>query len=645
MAKVAFPGSFSSNSLPYERGASKVQGGATMKRKTPSELRDEQLKRRACPAKVDEPSASSSCSEKNNGGIVSNKKPDTSKIPRYIDTRVDDVYPARKPSNRLILLNRKENVKNVPANEQGVNMKNSSINSIVDSKSQPELTSSDTTPVLNASDKDGSAQTGSITRKCSQNTIHKVSNVSLGIEKSSGSKITKAITNMEALKTLGVREPLSVSHPHNESSARSGDLPSFSPGSLSMELSIPGRKIPLDFTLKTTMKLISSYSVKWCHRLINSSKFNGMTHSTSPVGCFENQNTLLLEDNSAAVALFSQSLHSWRYPQSSLPPSIISALTVSSAQGDMDFLLKRQLGWQDSFRNLYYMLRNNMCNIFYVCTPQFVVLFIGSDCTGKKKRTCNAYVSQSTRGLRSLLREHDISFSMPLCDSEAELASAEDMVELSEIENNSLGQARRLGSMLDVKDNSPQSLLAFSGNAIVHGLYDFLLNYRSFLSSLVGMDVPTLCAPILFRNASISVPEVKCKEMKMTNSLASLSRGPHLEDSESTKDSSAGVCYSIEIKDVILPPWVICGICASMGSEGRSFEASFTTEPASLGLNVALDTVFPKSDTERDTSKGLQENSLIFGIPEAVTSRSLRSAALRGLKYSDRSYTACLLPV
>lgn len=38
-------------------------------------------------------------------------------------------------------------------------------------------------------------------------------------------------------------------------------------------------------------------------------------------------------------------------------------------------------------------------------------------------------------------------------------------------------QTRRLGSLTD-GDNSPQSLLAFKGNENVHGLYDFLLNYR-----------------------------------------------------------------------------------------------------------------------------------------------------------------------
>ena len=38
-------------------------------------------------------------------------------------------------------------------------------------------------------------------------------------------------------------------------------------------------------------------------------------------------------------------------------------------------------------------------------------------------------------------------------------------------------QTRRLGSISDV-DNSPQSLLSFSGNKNVHALYDFMLNYR-----------------------------------------------------------------------------------------------------------------------------------------------------------------------
>lgn len=622
MAKVAVHGNLSSNSLPFERGVSKVV--PKMKRKTPSELRDEQLKRRSFAVTVDE------ASEKSNGGT---KKPDAFKTPRYIDTRVDEVYPARKSSNRLAMQYIKEKTKNRLASEQIGSQKNSSATYVGEPKSQPLLARTE------ASTEDGSAKSCTNTGKCSQNTFQTISDISLGIEKSAGSTISKGITNVEALKTLGAHEPPAVSHLPNDFSGKYGDHSSLHSGDFSMEFQIPGHKIPLDLTLKTNIKLLCSSSVKWCHRLMNSCEFNGMTRFTSQVG-FGNQKT---GSSSTTMASFSESLHSWTFPQSTLPPSVISALTVSAAYGEMDFLLKRQEMWEDSFRNLYYMLRKNKCNIFYVCTPQFVVMFTGTECVGKKKQVCNAYVSQSTRGLRSLLREQDISFSMPLCHSEAEQATAEDLVELLEIEKGRVGQTRRSVPSSDFKDNSPQSLLVFTGNQNVHGLYDFLLNYRSFLSSLIAVDVPVLYSPVLFRNASISVPEVKCKEMKR---VSSLSRGSDMEDNgESSKDSSPGICYIIEIKDTILPPWIVSAVCASMGSEQRGFEASFITEPISFGLNVALDTVTTISDTENDTSKESEEDDQTFGIPEAVVSPSLRSASLKGLKYSDNSYTASLLPV
>ena len=36
---------------------------------------------------------------------------------------------------------------------------------------------------------------------------------------------------------------------------------------------------------------------------------------------------------------------------------------------ETDFLIKRQVAWEDSFRSLYYMLRKNICNIFYGKLP------------------------------------------------------------------------------------------------------------------------------------------------------------------------------------------------------------------------------------------------------------------------------------
>jgi len=97
--------------------------------------------------------------------------------------------------------------------------------------------------------------------------------------------------------------------------------------------------------------------------------------------------------------------------------------------------------------------------------------------------------------------------------------------------------------------------------------------------------------------------------------------------------SSNALFYSIEIEDAIVPPWIICSICAlMMGSQGRrNFEASFVTEPLSIGLNVALNL------------KSTFDN--FFGIPKAVVTSSLSSCTLKSVNYCDGSYIASLSPV
>ncbi|KAJ8443260.1 hypothetical protein Cgig2_010155 [Carnegiea gigantea] len=59
-----------------------------------------------------------------------------------------------------------------------------------------------------------------------------------------------------------------------------------------------------------------------------------------------------------------------------------------------------------------------------------------------------------------------------------------------------------------------------------------------------------------------------------------------------------GSYYSIEVEDAYLPPWIVCSLFTTMCSDSRSFEASFTTEPNSLGLNAALDVVIQRSEND-----------------------------------------------
>lgn len=629
MAKVAAPSTLPSNSLQIGGGVFKV--GPMVKRKTPSELRGEQLKRKNLVEMVDESSSilvgcKSTTSDADNGS----KKQELPRNPRYTDKRMNEVYPVRK--SRFRMEYGKESSKDSSLTEKPDSLQHLSALSDLAAKKRKQISSLENSVASADISQDGVLPARPTNEKCSQNKFRSVAELSLGGEGSCLATVDmdKALKGLVALEmTSGIPADLSE---------KSGD-PSSS-GNFCSEFHLPGKKAPLDFTLKTYMRLVFSSSVNWFHKSIMSSTYNGMLEFTSKSGCSEDQD---VRNNSQQLStsqvLNSKALNSWVYPQSVLPPSLISFLTSSTAGVEMDFLRERQLAWEDSFRNLYYMLRKNFCNIFYVCTSHFVVMFTAGCGSGRIKRTCNAYISQSTRSLRSLLKEHDVCFSMPLCNAKVEQATTEDLVELSEIEKHNLGQTRRLSSFSDI-DNTPESLLALSGNANVHSLFDFLLNYRSSLSFMTTGDVPVLYSPVPFQNAAVSSPKVKCIQMKGTENVPAPSIGFPSKD-EMVQDSS-GLCHIIEIKDAYLPPWIINRVCAIMGAEERSFEVSFTTERTSIGLNVALRAVCEKPETEALVDEGLREITETFGIPESIVTPYLCSGQLKGLKYCQDSYTVSL---
>ncbi|XVE61346.1 hypothetical protein DITRI_Ditri06bG0032100 [Diplodiscus trichospermus] len=628
MAKVAAHGALTSTSLQIGGDALKV--GSTVKRKTPSELRGEQL-RRATIAELANKSLASSASEMDNGL----KKPDLPRNTRYIDTRMDEVYPAKK--SRFKLLSGKENAKQENSSiEQPSSVNKISALSNLAAKRRQQLSCHDNSVASVDVPKDDVPNAHRTLEKCSQGTFLSVTELSSGGQKLSG----LATVDMDkALKGLAACEAIPNLPP--ESSERFDDL---STGSFCSEFHVTGRKIPLDFTLKTYMRLVSSSSVNRLNRSMMCGTYNGMPQFTSHSGSFEDQNiSSASQTRLVSQVLDSKALHSWIYPQSTLPPSLMSMLVSAAADGvEMDFLRKRLGTWEESFRSLYYMFCENVCGVFYVCTSHFVVMFTAADGSGRTRRSYHAYISQSTRGLRSSLKEHDVSFSMPLCRSQVEQVTTEDLVELSEIEKHNLGQTRRMNSYCDV-DNTPQSLLAFSGNQNVHGLYEILLNYRSFLTFLNAVDVPVLYSPVPFQNAALSAPEVRCMEIKRADHGVALPLGSTLKDSHPMQ--SADLCYSVEIKDSRIPPWIISNMCALMASEGGSFEASFTTEHTSVGLNTALGVVCEIADSEATVGENSQEIAYAFGIPEAIVSPNLHSGLVKGLDYCNGSYTVHLSPV
>lgn len=594
-----------------------------MKRKTPSELRGEQLKRRTSEKLGDDLLPSATLDRSNNGL----RNTEQQKISKYINTRVTEVFPVRKARNLG-----KENSKDVLQNNEKVSkFVNGTPASNFASSSllcgHGDTAKLDTlVPTMEAA-KPGFKKV----EKCSENALRSVSELHVGDEKQTGSN---KFDMEKVLKGFGARDAF-VASGLNGPNGQVGGTVSKPSDICPSKITVPGEKAPLDFTLKTSLQFVSSSSVKWCHKLNTSfgrSSITGAIGQSCPRGC---QNLECSKLESKKEFLFSKALQSWVYPQSLLPSSIISAMLSSTAGGESDFLLKRHQDWEDSFQNLYYMLRKNMLNIFYVYTTQFVALFISGSCL-EKKQSSNAYLSQSTRGLRSLLRKHGVCFSMPLCSTEVEQATEDDLIELSEIERRNVGQALHLDALSDV-DNTTQSLLSFTGNENVHGLYDVLLNYKSLLNSLSAVDVPVLYSPQPFQNGCLHIPEVKCREMRR----ADMSSGGFDTEQGSAFASTAGnVCYSMEVKDAVLPPWVVSGLCAAMSLDATSFDLTIATEPSSMGLNVALDSmgttttdVQPEESTPSSCSA--PTTPLVGAVPDAALVPALHSASLRRLTYTD----------
>ncbi|KAL0555233.1 hypothetical protein IC582_009172 [Cucumis melo] len=630
MAEVVAPSSLPSASHDIGGGAPKTGKSILIRRKTPSELRAEQLKRSNDLKLLDEsPSAAFASNNALGNGF---KKPGLLRNPRYIDTRMDEVFQVKK--SRLRILSGKDNPKENSPMEQTSSFMNISL-----------LSNSNTSQCKGNSvghadvALDKTVKSSQTVENSSQSVFRSVTELSSGGDKLTG---LTSIDMGKALKGLFARETTSVSSLPPDSSKRFNNASSTYPSDLCGEICILGQKAPLDFTLKTSMRVVSSSSLSWIHKIIVSASMPQFSIQDGSQDQVRNCGGDLPPASQASGPLI---LHSWVYPQSTLPSSLVSVLN-SSGTVEAEFLSRRQQAWEDSFQSLYYMLRNNICRVFYVCTSQFVVMFTSGDASGGNKHMCNAYISQSTRGLRSILSENGVCFSMPLCRSKVEQVNAEVLVELSEIEKYNLGQTQRDRSFSDV-DKSCQSLLFFSENKDVHRLYDILLNYRSFLTSLAVMDVPVLLSPVLFRNAALSSPQVKFKEMRSANCIAAVPKGRTSKDGDSTSPSSVGVSYSLEISDAYIPPWVVSSVCAvmAMGSKGKSFEASFTTDAISTGLNVALGSVdADESNSPAKAIEGLKPINHVFGIPEVIASLSLRAGFLRSLKYSDGSFTASLSP-
>ncbi|KAG0618416.1 hypothetical protein M758_4G062500 [Ceratodon purpureus] len=433
-------------------------------------------------------------------------------------------------------------------------------------------------------------------------------------------------------------------------------------------LPMKGSIAPLDLSLKLLARFSSPDSLHWCHRLSSNTQCHGVqefTQGLQGVSCKVQPvaSSGKSVDEEKLGSTFWNSLHSWIHPQSPLPPAVLSVISSAAARGgeaEVQFLSKRHRAWEAAFRSLYYTFRSQTCSLFYVCMQQFVAMFVGGGVGGRSRNACTAYLTRSTRGVRQVLLEHDIKFSMPFSASGEPTTTVEDLQDLLEFEKSNPGQTRLVNERA-ASDNGPQSMLCFEGFSNVHRLYDFLLNHRSLISSTAAMDVPVLYAPTAFDNASLSVPEVTCKQLQRTDGstkpqICNGTKNVSLKCTETTSNTS----YTMDIRGSFLPPWVIVRLCSVLQeSQPLGFSVRFATEPLTEGLNTVQEGLADDSKpsnfknlfsrlngiTNRDIVSETKSESSPGPSSEFRHSSGIGTAVVKELKYEGGSYKAVLAPL
>ncbi|KAK4881478.1 hypothetical protein RN001_004797 [Aquatica leii] len=284
--------------------------------------------------------------------------------------------------------------------------------------------------------------------------------------------------------------------------------------------------VPIDWSLNSKLRLLSSKPFAWSHKLKISEEASGIT---AFVRCLNNKSDTTLD--TSPNAQFHQCCLYWQqpylpwlglFPRSQGNSSTGTSIATTSAIRD-----SLHMAWSDSLRSLFQLLRTRQCPYFYVCTNTFTVLFRAAGICGYTEM--NALISPTTCGFRQLLKQEDIEFTLPLrgskfeqnmLDGNGDCTDEEEPLQDRWLESMGINeedrkqinytQKRILHKVESEIDNTEQSLVLVQGME-VHGLYNFLINCKSATAisgSLAGIP-PTLLSPIAFQGATLCALKVK----------------------------------------------------------------------------------------------------------------------------------------
>lgn len=297
--------------------------------------------------------------------------------------------------------------------------------------------------------------------------------------------------------------------------------------------------LPVDWSLKTRLRVTSDKPFPWSERLTTAEEASGVTgfvrcHSLEGEGDVE-----YALDTSPRAQLH-HCCQLWMHPCVSwlkMFPRHGSQVTISSSQGvalDANAQKALQMEWTNSLRSVFNLLRARQCPYFYFCAPTFTVLFRAAGIDGISN--IHALLTPTTVGLRESLRCEGVDFTTPLLqekDGDLEAADREEMQRtlldedevfddeepMSWLHSVGIASEEFASKMATNKvntdpsfanDNLPKSLI-YVEDCSVQALFNFLLNSKTCTSAtgiLAGVP-PTLLSPVAFLGASLQSLKVQ----------------------------------------------------------------------------------------------------------------------------------------
>ncbi|ORX90645.1 hypothetical protein K493DRAFT_317833 [Basidiobolus meristosporus CBS 931.73] len=369
---------------------------------------------------------------------------------------------------------------------------------------------------------------------------------------------------------------------------------------------------PFDWTLKARLVFTSTKSFQWCDSLVSA-------HQTEALDSFVKS-----QEPEHVNSQLKKHMHSWVYPTFENPKaysdhlikimSKTSSLLAEEKESVAEFKSSIE-EWKDAFRSLYYSLRNGVCTYFYYINDQFSVLFKSKNASDTGE--FEAIMSKSTHGLRKVLQEEGIEFEVPLdrLSSDVLYRGDDDPIpdeerqeilrELEALEKQNPGSTFQKNTQFNW-DNSYRSALYFSGHLNVHGLFDFLLNWKDSRLEYHVKRRPQLISPDPFLNAAVRSAKI-VKNGKVHRIANDLPQG----------QESLQTSYKIELIGLFLPSSVHLLLELFKQTQDYSFEVSLATDNRTLGLNIPVQWSERPSTSDR-WSRVLRESRIKVGSLKTI---------------------------